>query len=97
MAITQDQITQMQAALTLLGGLLPASIQPYAVDLATDGPVAFAAYTQILAAIAKVPASPTFVQAVEAFGVPAGTPAHSVAELADLIHAQAKPAAPKVV
>jgi hypothetical protein len=91
MAITQDQVTQMQAALTLLGGLLPASIQPYAVDLATDGPVAFAAYTQILAAVAKVPANPTCVQVVEAFGIPVATPAHSVAELVDLIRAQAKP------
>jgi|ERR1017187_2304723 hypothetical protein len=96
MAITQDQVAQMQAALTLLGALLPANIQPYAVDIATDGPVAFAAYTEILAAVAKVPASPTAVQVVEAFGIPVGTPAHSVAELADLIRAQAKPAAPKV-
>jgi hypothetical protein len=95
MAITAAQVTQMQAALTLLGSLLPAATQPYVVDIATDGPVVFAAYTQILAAVAAVPASPTAVQVVEAFGIPAGTPAHSVAELADLIRAQSKTTTPK--
>jgi hypothetical protein len=95
MALTPQEITQAQQALTLLSGFLPANVQPYVVDVALDAPVAFAAFTQIKDAIAKLPANTNFTQAAEAFGVPAGTPAHTVCELVDLIVKQAK--APPVV
>ncbi len=95
MAITSAEISQAQQALTLLSGFLPANVQPYVLDVAIDGPLALAAFTQIKDAIAKLPANTTFTQAAEAFGVPAGTPGHTVCELVDLIVKQAK--APPVV
>lgn len=91
MALSQNDIEQAQAALALLSRFLPANVQPYVADVAIDGPVAFAAYTQIKDAIAKLPANTTFTQAAEAFGVPSGTPAHTVCELIDLVIKQSKP------
>jgi hypothetical protein len=94
MALSADDIAKAQSALTLLSAFLPANVQPYVADVAIDAPVAFAAFTQIKDAIAKLPAGTNFTQAVEAFGVPAGTPAHSVCQLVDLIIKQAKQAKP---
>lgn len=94
MALTIEEVAQAQAALTLLSGFLPVNVQPYVKDVAIDAPVAFAAFSQIKDAIAKIPAGTTFVQAAEAFGIPSGTPAHTVCELADLVIKQAKAPAP---
>lgn len=88
--LTAEEVAQAQAALTLLSGFLPANVQPYVKDVALDAPVAFAAFSQIKDAIAKVPAGTTFVQAAEAFGIPVGTPAHTVCELIDLGIKQSK-------
>lgn len=90
MALSAADIAKAQEALSLLSAFLPASIQPYVVDVALDAPVAFAAFTQIQDAIAKLPAGANFTQSVEAFGVPTGTPAHSLCQLVDLIIKQAK-------
>jgi hypothetical protein len=93
-ALTKEQVDQATAALTLLSELLPPAVQPYVKDVAIDGPLAFAAFTQIKESIAKLPAGTTFVQAAEAFGIPVATPAHTVCELIDAIIKQAKPAPP---
>lgn len=94
MALTQDDITKAQEALSLLTAFLPVNVQPYVGAVATDIPVAFAAFTQIQDAIKKLPAGANFTQSAEAFGVPTGTPAHSVCQLIDLIVKQTTP--PKV-
>jgi hypothetical protein len=93
-SLTAEEVAQAQAALTLLSGFLPAGVQPYLKDIAIDGPVAFSAFTQIKDAIAKVPAGATWTQRAEAFGVPIGTPAHTLCELADLVIKQAATPAP---
>jgi len=95
MALTPQETAQQQQALAVLSGLFPSNWAPYVQAVAVDGPLAFLAFTQIKEAIAKLPAGTNFMQAVEAFGVPAGTPAHTVCELIDLIVKQVK--APPVV
>jgi len=96
MAISKDQIDQIQAALKLIAGFMPPNVKIYFDDIAIDGPVAVAGYIQIKEALQKFHAQPVqnAVAAIEAFGVPAGAPAHTVAELIDLISAQTKAAAP---
>lgn len=94
MALSQDDIAKAQSALTLLSAFLPANFQPYVADVAIDAPIAFAAFTQIKEAIAKLPAGTNFMQAAEAFGVPYGTPVHSVCQLVDLIIKQTKKPTP---
>lgn len=90
MAITPDQVEQAKAALSLLATLLPEEAQPYVRDLATDLPLGFATFTQVKEAIAKFPprAERTVVSIVDAFGIPAGTPAHTLAELIDAVEHQ---------
>lgn len=97
MPITTEQIEQARAALTLLAGLLPPETQPYVKDLAVDLPLGFATYSQVKDAIAKFPprAERTVVSIVEAFGIAAGTPVHTLAELIDAVEKQVEAEAAK--
>jgi hypothetical protein len=97
MAISKDQITQMQEALKLLAAFVPPAVKPYIDDVTTDAPLGVAAYFQIKEALAKMPprAQRTAVNVFEAFGVTVGMPLHTIAELFDAIEAQvAKKPAP---
>jgi hypothetical protein len=90
MALTPQETAQQQQALAVISGFFPSNWAPYVQAVAVDGPLAFLAFEQIKEAIAKLPAGTNFMQAVEAFGVPTGTPAHTVCELIDLVVAQTK-------
>lgn len=90
MPLTIENVQQFEAVAGFLTGMLPAAVQPYAKDALMDLPLAFEEYQEVLAAIAKLPPkeSRTVVSIVEAFGVPAGTPLHTTARLADNVIAQ---------
>lgn len=90
MALTIEEVNQIEAVATLLTGLLPTRVQPYAKDALVDIPLAFEDYQEVVAALAKLPPRDvrTVVSIVEAFGVPAGTPLHTAARLADNVIAQ---------
>lgn len=92
-ALTVQEIEALQGALGLVANFLPAGSngQKYLKDFAADGPLFFEGFTEIKVALAGLPprAVRTAVDIVLAFGVPAGTPAHTLAKLFDTILGQA--------
>lgn len=68
-------------------GWLPPDVQMIAKDLIAAGPAGVDAFQSVKAAVAKFPPRSvrTIVSIVEAFGVPADSPVHKVAVLADMI------------
>jgi hypothetical protein len=90
MALDNAQVQEVQAALQLLAQFLPVTIQPVIKDVAVDAPLAFVLYTQITDAVSKFPpaATRTAVAIVTAFGIPAGTPIYTAAQLLDSVTAQ---------
>jgi hypothetical protein len=94
MALDAAQVQEVQAALQLLSQFLPVNIQPIVKDVAVDAPLAFVVYTQIAEAVAKFPprATRTAVSIVTAFGIPAGTPVYSAAQLLDSVVTQVEAA-----
>lgn len=99
MALTAEQLKQATEALNLLAEFLPPAVRPYVADVALDAPLAFDAFVAVKAAVAKFPPRNvrTVASILEAFGIPADSPAYKVALLVDALEKQVEAAQAKPV